>query len=133
MRVGWEEEARGWLCSVGEACRESWAATWIRSLKVGGGGGECVQGAAGLLVSSSSHIRRSENPGDAQSGDALRLEGVWPCLDARLASSGAWGLFRLIQCQEAVPLGEGRKGLKELPLWSSGLTSGGPQARAPAP
>ena len=47
-----------------------------------GGGGEYVQGAAGPLVSSNSHIRRSENP-----GDALRLGGVWPCLDARLASS----------------------------------------------
>ena len=93
--VGWEGKAgEGGVGGGGErmaplcvGSRESWAVTWIRSLKVGGGGGECVQGAAGLLVSSSSHIRRSENPRDAQSGDALRLEGVWPCLDARLASS----------------------------------------------
>ena len=85
MRVGWEEEVRGWLCSVGS--RESWAVTWIRSLRVGVAEGECVQGAAGPLVSSSSHIRRSKNPGEARPGDALRLGGVWPCLDARLASS----------------------------------------------
>ena len=66
---------------------KSWAVTWIRSLRVGVAEGECVQGAAGPLVSSSSHNRRSKNPGDARPEDALRLGGVWSCLDARLASS----------------------------------------------
>lgn len=45
--------------------------------------------------------------------------GVWPCLDARLGSS------RLSQCQEAVPLREGRQDVAELLLWSSGSLSHG--------
>lgn len=46
--------------------------------------------------------------------EASPCQGVRPCLRARLCSS------RLIQCQEEVPLSEGRKDLEELLLGGSG-------------